>query len=112
MTTATKTGNFECPLLKDKDKTKLQDFADGLRRTEAEDFCLNHCPCHECLEDLHDRKIRSKLTRAEYGKLTFARLGHEGMREMGRKGGLATAKKYGHDKLAEWGRKGRLRRKE
>ena len=91
MTTATKTGNFECPLLRDKDNTKKKDFG-GEQRTEAEDFCLYHCPCHECLEVLHDDKIRSKPTKAECGRL----------------GGLATAKKYGHDKLAEWGRKGGL----
>ena len=96
MKTATKTANYECPLLRDKDKMKKKDFGDGRLKTEADDFCLNHCPRRVCFEVIHDRKNRRRLTRAECGRL----------------GGLATARKYGHDKLAEWGRKGRLRRKE
>jgi len=92
MKTATKTANYECPLLKDKDKTKVKDFGDGRLRTGAQDFCLNHCRRRECLEVIRDRKMRPKLTRVESGSL----------------GGQATARKH-HDLLAEWGREGGLR---
>ena len=92
-----KTKNYDCPLLKGKDKTKkrlVKFWDDGIPKetmmNEADDFCLNHCPRRECFEVIHDRKERQKLTKVECGRL----------------GGRATATKYEHDVLVEWGRKG------
>jgi hypothetical protein len=82
-----KTTTYDCPLLKDKDNTKMKAFEDGRLRTEAQEFCLNHCPLKECFY----------VTYRQHKKLTCA--------ERGRLGGYVTSSRYRHE-MSEWGREG------
>ena len=80
MTTATKTANKECPLVKD------------IGYYEGHGICLN-CPIYpnECFYERREKK----LTKAECGKLgglaTARKYGHDQLAEGGRMGGRAYA---------------------
>jgi len=90
------TAGATCPLIKGKTFNDYREFCE---------VCLN-CPVYPCVEERQNKK----LTREEWGRLVgtkrFEKIGHEGMRKLGREGGLACARNHNHDKHVEWGRKG------
>jgi hypothetical protein len=53
----------ECELIKGKDNIKKISFPDGRKRTEAEEFCLNHCPYPKCADDVRSQRDLDRIIR-------------------------------------------------